>query len=295
MTAYARASISSSLGHFSVELHCVNRKHLEINTSLPSTLLRYDSDIKKWISAVIGRGQVNVKILASFNDNSPLVVNPDLALAKQIKKAWEQISNELCCIISDEQLLEIISREEGLLIFDEEIADEELYKTTLQQLINEALKQLIAMKTYEGKVLYDDIQSRFAKLTGLISNIEVKAPAAIEKYRLRLEERLKEVLGINNENEERILREVFLYADRIDITEEIVRFKSHLEQVNKMLTLDLQANKHGISKHLEFFIQELNREVNTINSKASDVEISHMAIEIKTELEKIREQIQNIE
>ena len=106
---------------------------------------------------------------------------------------------------------------------------------------------------------------------------------------------MKEALGNNHENEERVLREACLYADRIDITEEIVRFNSHLEQVDKLLQPGQRPGKHGISKHLEFLIQELNREVNTINSKASDVEVSHLAIEIKSELEKIREQIQNVE
>ena len=292
MTGYARASFESSIGRFSIELQCVNRKHLEINTSLPKELLRYDGDIKRWISSTIGRGNVTVKINVSFDKESPLIVLPNLALIRQLKKAWETISTDLNLHISDNELLQIISHEDNLLVYDEADHDEDLYRQALKTITEEALQRLLAMKEYEGKILHDDISSRFSKLATIIKVIEHKAPGATERYRQRLTERLKEVSTTTTDLDERLLKEVCLYAERIDIAEELVRFHSHLQQVTKLLNSN---ENQGVGKPLEFLIQELNREINTIGSKSSDIEVSHGVIEMKTELERIREQIQNIE
>ena len=292
MTGYARASFESSIGRFSIELQCVNRKHLEINTSLPKELLRYDGDIKRWISSAIGRGNVTVKINVSFDKESPLIVLPNLALIRQLKKAWETISTDLNLHISDNELLQIISHEDNLLVYDEADHDEDLYRQALKTIPEEALQRLLAMKEYEGKILHDDISSRFSKLATIIKVIEHKAPGATERYRQRLTERLKEVSTTTTDLDERLLKEVCLYAERIDIAEELVRFHSHLQQVTKLLNSN---ENQGVGKPLEFLIQELNREINTIGSKSSDIEVSHGVIEMKTELERIREQIQNIE
>ena len=292
MTGYARASFESSIGRFSIELQCVNRKHLEINTSLPKELLRYDGDIKRWISSTIGRGNVTVKINVSFDKESPLIVLPNLALIRQLKKAWETISTDLNLHISDNELLQIISHEDNLLVYDEADHDEDLYRQALKTITEEALQRLLTMKEYEGKILHDDISSRFSKLATIIKVIEHKAPGATERYRQRLTERLKEVSTTTTDLDERLLKEVCLYAERIDIAEELVRFHSHLQQVTKLLNSN---ENQGVGKPLEFLIQELNREINTIGSKSSDIEVSHGVIEIKTELERIREQIQNIE
>ena len=292
MTGYARASFESSIGRFSIELQCVNRKHLEINTSLPKELLRYDGDIKRWISSAIGRGNVTVKINVSFDKESPLIVLPNLALIRQLKKAWETISTDLNLHISDNELLQIISHEDNLLVYDEADHDEDLYRQALKTITEEALQRLLAMKEYEGKILHDDISSRFSKLATIIKVIEHKAPGATERYRQRLTERLKEVSTTTTDLDERLLKEVCLYAERIDIAEELVRFHSHLQQVTKLLNSN---ENQGVGKPLEFLIQELNREINTIGSKSSDIEVSHGVIEMKTELERIREQIQNIE
>lgn len=295
MTAYARACKESPAGRFSIEINCVNRKHLEINTALPNELLRYDTDIKKWISAVIGRGSVNVKINVSFNQESPLIVTPNLALARELKRAWEKIAAELNLTPNPDELLQIISNEEGLLSYEQNDQDEEFYRQTLKSVTEDALRHLIAMKEYEGTILHQDIMTRFLKLASLIKLIENKAPGATERYRQRLIERVKEVSCVSADGlDERILREVCLYAEKIDIAEEVVRFNSHLQQVDKLMD-SKRGHDQGVGKPLEFLIQELNREINTIGSKSSDTEVSHWVIEIKTELERIREQIQNIE
>jgi len=291
MTAYGRAAVISSLGRFIVEIHSVNRKHLEINTFLPRELLRFDADIKKWIAAEVGRGQVNVKVSVSFDRASPLSVIPNKFLAKQIKSAWEEISTELGFSLDQLSCLDLLSKEPGLFVYDEDLKDEELYRKALNDTVSQALQQLTSMKMAEGNALYLDISSHFFKLTSLIREVAVKAPGATARYRQRLIERLEEVLKAPLENEERILREVCIYAERIDISEELTRFESHLQQANALL----QSTEQAVGKTLEFLVQELNREINTIGSKSSDLDVSRSVIEIKSELEKIREQIQNIE
>lgn len=291
MTAYGRSSLATPFGRFTVEIQSVNRKHLEINTMLPSEFFRFDSDIKKWISSVVGRGQVNVKIRVIFEKTSPLTVLPNLALAGQIQKAWHELGASLGLDIDDKRLIQILSATENILLYDDDLQYEQEYKEILHQVVEQALAQLLLMKNNEGRALYEDISARLAILSKIIKQIAEKAPGATTRYREKLQERMQEALGASIENEERILREVCVFADKIDIAEELTRFDSHLIQMSALLNSGNQA----VGKTLEFLIQELNREINTIGSKSSDVDVSRYVIEIKTELERIREQIQNIE
>lgn len=293
MTAYGRASFATPLGRFSAELQSVNRKHLEINTFLPKELLRYDTDIKKWIAVVVGRGQVNVKISVAFDRESPIVVTPNLPLARQIKSAWDAIGRDLKIPVESNQLINALMQTDDLLIYQEDEHDEEAYRNALKESIDLALKPFLAMKNFEGEVLQKDIVRRFEKLAKIIQEIALKAPGATERYRQRLMDRLNEIMGAPLEDE-RILKEVGIYAERIDIAEELTRFQSHLQQVGKLVRGE-SGLEHGVGKPLEFLVQELNREVNTMGSKSADADVSRCVVDIKTELERIREQIQNIE
>lgn len=290
MTAYGRATILSILGRFSVEIQSVNRKHLEINTILPPEFIRFDTEIKKWISNAVGRGQINVKLRVVFEKTSPLTALPNLPLARQIQKAWYELADHLGIKVDDKRLIDILAQTENILLFDE-LQNEDEYKSLLQQAVEQAIVQLLIMKEAEGKALTVDISARLDAITQMILKIEEKAPGATIRYREKLQERLKEALGASIENEERILREVCVFADKIDIAEELIRFDSHLMQTRSLLKLEGES----VGKTLEFLIQELNREINTIASKSSDAEVSGLVIKIKTELERIREQIQNIE
>lgn len=291
MTAYGRACSISPIGHFVVEIQSVNRKHLEINTFLPKELLRFDADVKKWIAAQVGRGQVNVKISVTFDRESPLVVTPNIALAKQIKSAWDAIALELQLPSEKGFTLSMLSETSGLLLYEEDVQDEEVYRNALHQAVLEALEKLMSMKLREGEILHKDIATRFDKMAPMIKEIAIKAPGATERFRQRLLERLEEVMSGNIEHEERLLREVCVYAEKVDIAEELTRFDSHLQQVSALLQSDGQA----IGKTLEFLVQELNREINTISSKSADMDVARLVVDIKSELERIREQIQNIE
>lgn len=288
MTAYGRASLKNSLGLFTIEIQSVNRKFLEVNSYLPSEFSRFDNEIKKNVSALVARGLVNVKLVFLPESKATVSVRPNLPLARQLKSAWDDIAKELKT--EDGFELELLQNEKHLMIYTEELADESLYSQSILQVLNEALGKLIVMKDKEGRELQRDILVRLGKLRDAIEGIDRLAPDAVSRFRKKLVDRIQEVVP-GAADEERLLREVAIYAERVDIVEEVTRFKSHLNQFSELLI----SSQTSIGKTLEFIIQELNRETNTIGSKASDVEVTKHVVEIKSELERIREQIQNVE
>lgn len=290
MTAYGRASFQSKVGHFVAEIQSVNRKFLEINAQLPKELSRFDAELKKWILSHVSRGNITLKIWASFDEMIPVVVHPNLPLARQLKKAWDLIAEELNVPLTQFDL-SLLSSEEELITFEENLQDENLYRNALKSVVELAMQGFLQMKKAEGSVLQEDISERLSKTRIWVKAIEVKAPSAPAKYREKLIARLEEFLvGSNIEHEERILREVAIFAEKVDITEEVIRFFCHLNHAEELLN-----SNESVGKTLEFVLQELGREINTIGSKSSDLEIARLVIDIKSELERIREQIQNVE
>lgn len=294
MTAYARTSQRFSFGQITAEIHCVNRKHLEINNFLPKEFTRYDGDIKKWIANDIGRGQVNIKISVSYDTAGPTTILPNLIYTRQLHTALNTIAEDLGVPLDAQTLFSILAQQKDILILEESEQNEELYRQALQEVVSSSLGKLLAMKLFEGHTLYLDILDRFKTVIALVNSIEAKSPEIALLYRSRLKDRIAEAL-ISPEHEDKILREVCSYAERIDIAEEITRLKSHLNQVHQLLEQKTSTDNRSTGKMLEFLLQELNREANTIGSKSINSEISHHVIDIKGELERIREQIQNIE
>lgn len=290
MTAYGRASRVTALGRFVVEVQSVNRKHLEIAVLLPKELTCFDADVRKMVGLRVFRGQVTVKISAYFDQSTPSVVMPNLPLARQLKAAWDAIAKDLK-LASTEFTLEFLVHEQGVLLYGEELQDEELYRSALSEVLHEALEYFVGMREREGAILQQDISQRLANLRQWVDQIAGRSQGAVGKYRQKLLGRLEEVVPGILENEERILREICIFADRIDITEEITRFHSHLDKCDHLL----RSEAKGVGKTLEFVLQEMGREVNTIGSKSADVEVSHLVVEMKNDLERIREQLQNIE
>lgn len=289
MTAYARASLKKPIGQFVVEIQSVNRKFLEINSHLPQELMRFDGEVKKWVGESVSRGHISVKLFVDFDHLSPISVKPNLPLVRQIKSAWDKIADELG--IPQEFSLNLLKDQKDILLFTEEFEDAESYRLAIKEAVSLTLDELMKMKLIEGQELLKDINFRLEILQKAIEQIELLAPEATVKYRERLISKMNEVVPGFIENEERVLREVCLFAEKVDVAEEITRYKSHLKQFSDLLNSDSGT----IGKTLEFLVQEINRETNTIGSKASNVEVSKLVIEIKTELERIREQIQNVE
>lgn len=289
MTAFGRSRVNYPLGHFLVEIQSVNKKYLDITVSLPKELSRFENDVKKWIGTKINRGLVNVKISARFENSSPVSVKANSALALQIVDAWKELADDLS--IPKDISINLLSQYEDILIFDANIQNEEEHRKALKQAVEQAMADFIKMREAEGAELVYDISSRLSLLKELIDQIELKTPDASKKYRQKLMERIQELLSGSAENEERVLREVAVFAEKVDVSEELVRFRSHMKQFEELMA----SNQESVGRTLDFLLQELNREANTIGSKSMDAAVSQFVVKIKSELEKIREQIQNLE
>jgi len=289
MTAYGRGEVAGRQSRFCVEMRSVNRKHLDIIVNIPKELLRFEIDIKKRIGKVVYRGSVAVFVSSKYEDESLVRVNPNIPLVRQLKSAWDEIAQEW----GYEGQIDptVLAMKESIMVYSEDIGDGEEYRRPLMDSLDIALEGLRGMKDSEGVALDTDIRNRLGLLETLINGIEQRAQGSSEKYRRKLMERLEEVLPGVVENEERILREVAVYAERIDIAEEITRFYSSINQFYGII----DGAERCIGKTLDFLTQELQRETNTIASKSGDVEVSRLVVEIKSELERIREQLQNVE
>jgi len=290
MTAYGRGSVTTDVGHFIIELQSVNRKFLEVVVTLPRELSQFEIELKKWLAPHLARGQVTVKVTAIFDGAVPFVVRPNLPLARQLKKAWHEVAKVLE-VQGEHFQLSLLERAEGLFVYEENQGEEEHYRHILKQVLDVALNGFLQMKRQEGAVLQADIVERLAIIRQSLFVIRQKAPLAVKKYRDKLVARLQELLPGSVENEERILREIALFAEKVDIAEELTRFSCHLGHFEELL----YSASPSVGKTLEFVLQELNREINTIGSKSSDLEVARAVIDIKSELERIREQIQNVE
>lgn len=289
MTGFGRSHLQKAGVQVTVEVLSVNRKHLDINIVLPKHLNRFDPDIRKQIARCILRGHVTVRISVIFNEDAPLSVQANVAMAKQYFQGWSDIADALG-LDTGSFSLSLLEKETDLFVYKE---TERMggFFDLLAQGVAEALEPFSAMREREGKLLGEDISARLEGLKMELDQIALKAPEAVEKYRNKLIERIKTFLPLTETTDERLLREIALFAEKVDICEEVVRFNSHIEQFKELL----KRGPPAAGKTAEFLVQELGRETNTIGSKCSDLSITQAVVKIKAELERIREQIQNIE
>ena len=237
----------------------------------------------------VQRGRIDVYINIDYLNESDTVIVPNLYLAKQYKDAIDEVKKELN--ISSNVSLDTIIKFQDVLAAKEDADDEDELRICVESAIQNAVESLLQMRLAEGSQLEKDIKSSMDKIRVLISDIEKNSETIVSDYKNKFELRIKELLGSTHElDENRLYNEIVFYADKSDINEEIVRFKSHMKQLNNVL-----AEGGPVGRKLDFIIQELNREINTIGSKIGNLDILQMVIEVKNLLEKIREQIQNIE
>lgn len=286
MTGYGRGKYSIDGREYTIEVKAVNNRYCDISVKLPRSISYLEEKIKQEVSNVVSRGKVDVFV--TFYNNSTkgkkITFNNELAsiyideLRKMANK--NNINQEI-------QVTEISKFPDVLTIENEE--DEELIWNELQIPLKEALDGFIAMKQAEGEKLYEDISRRIEKINGIVEIISENSTRLIKEYIVKLEERIKELMDTENIDENRLAMETVIYADKSSVEEEITRLKSHISQFKKML------NENVSGKKIDFLIQEMNRETNTIGSKSASIDITNMVIDIKTEIEDIREQVQNIE
>lgn len=288
MTGYGKAVVETETGRTTVEIRSVNHRYGEVFVKMPRSFLAFENDVRKAVGDRLKRGKIEVFVQREEGvggQNQPLV---NLPLARAYRDAFEQMRSELG--LADPVTLPLLLSQRDVLAAREEGADEELLRGELLQTVRGAVEAMETMRVREGEALLADLTVRRQTLAALIGRVAERAPAVVAEYAQKLRERLAQLLGDTALDEARLAQEVALLADRCDVTEELVRFRSHLIQFDETIAL-----AEPVGRKLDFIMQELNREVNTIGSKANDASMAAIVVELKAELEKIREQVQNIE
>jgi uncharacterized protein (TIGR00255 family) len=289
MTGYGKGESENQLYKLKIELKSVNHRYLDVNLKLPRYLIYLEEGIKKLIKEKINRGKVDVFVNFDFSDASSMDVKVDIPLARSFKFALEELKTEL--EIDDTIRLNNILSISDVIKTEKKELDEDLVWETIKEATEEALDKILQMREYEGEQLKADIFNKLDNIEAISSRIEMRAPLVVEEYRGKLNERIQSILEEGTVvDPDRLAMEVAIYADKSSIDEELTRLKSHVLQLKAILSED-----GAVGRKLDFLIQEFNREVNTIGSKSSDSDIVKAVVELKSEIEKIREQVQNIE
>ena len=288
MTGYGRAVETVNGREFTVELRSVNNRYLDCTVKLPRSVSFAEETVKQAVKASISRGKVDVYISVRSENGTDAKVTLNTGMVEGYLAAMEQMAASYP--VRNDISVSLLSRMPEVFLVEKPEVDEEQLLNDLMSVVNQALEGYDAMRTREGKALEDDLRTRGAIIEGLVTQVEAGNAQTVIDYRMRLEAKLKEVLASTTIDESRILTEAAIFADKVAVDEETVRLRSHLQQMYSMLT-----GGGAVGRKLDFLLQEMNREANTIGSKCTDVRLARIVVDIKAELEKIREQTQNIE
>ncbi|MCI7020083.1 MAG: YicC family protein [Clostridiales bacterium] len=288
MTGYGRAVETVNGREFTVELRSVNNRYLDCTVKLPRVLSFAEDAVKQAVKGTISRGKVDVFVSLRAEGAQDVKITLNTAMVEGYLDAMHQMAKDYG--IREDISVSLLSRMPDVFTVDKPEVDEEQLLADLLGVVNLALERYDAMRSAEGKALENDLRSRGQTILSLVEQVEAGSGQTVEDYRTRLENKLKEVLANTAIDESRILTEAAIFADKVAVDEETVRLRSHLDQMNNMLTAG-----GAIGRKLDFLLQEMNRESNTIGSKCTDVRLARIVVDIKAELEKIREQTQNIE
>ena len=288
MTGYGRAVETVNGREFTVELRSVNNRYLDRTVKLPRSLSFAEETVKQAVKNTISRGKVDVFISVRSEGAADVKVSLNAAMVEGYLAAMKQMVADYG--VQDDISASVISRMPEVFTVEKPEVDEQQLLADLMGVANKALASYDAMRAAEGKALENDLRSRGNTILELVAKVEAGNGQTVIDYRTRLENKLKEVLANTAIDESRILTEAAIFADKVCVDEETVRLRSHLEQMNAML-----SGGGAIGRKLDFLLQEMNRESNTIGSKCTDVRLARIVVDIKAELEKIREQTQNIE
>ena len=288
MTGYGRAVETVNAREFTVEVRSVNNRYLDCSVKLPRSLTFAEDAVKQAVKNTISRGKVDVFVTVRSDGASEDRVTLNTAMVEGYLAAMKQLAADYG--VRDDISVSVLSRMSDVFTVERAQVDEQQLQADLMAVAEKALKSYDAMRTAEGQALERDLRTRGETILELVSQVEAGSGQTVADYRARLEGKLREVLANTAIDESRILTEAAIFADKIAVDEETVRLRSHLSQMNQMLTAG-----GAIGRKLDFLLQEMNREANTIGSKCSDVRLARIVVDIKAELEKIREQTQNIE
>ena len=288
MTAFGRGQAPAGQGYWIVEVRCLNSRYLDPHLRLPPNLAGLEERIKKYLARHISRGRVQLSLRAA----GMTPTTPRLVLNRPLVQEYRRVLAELKAELEVEEdpgLAPFLANRD-LILVEEETPDLDALWAELEPALAQALEQVEAMRAAEGANLAQDLAARLERLRELFAKVAQAAPAVVEAYRAKLTERIAQLTGQPQPDPQRLAMEVAIIADKCDVAEEVVRAQSHLDQFAAFLQAD-----EPVGRRLDFLIQELNREANTMASKLPDATAAQTVVEIKAELERLREQVQNIE
>ena len=288
MTGYGRSQQIVDSINVTVEIKSVNHKYFEFNARVPRTFGFLEEKLKSFAQSIISRGKIECYVSVEMPENENVEVSVNYALAEGYINALKTLSEKYS--LKDDISVNSVSRFPDVLTVHKLPEDEELIWNAVKAVAADAISNFISMREKEGEKLCEDILSRTDTIIDCISFIEKRSPQTVNEYNEKLKARIRELIGDVSVDEQRLLQEAAIYADKIAVAEETVRLRSHISQLREMFN-----SNEAIGRKMDFLVQEINREANTIGSKAQDVEITKRVIAIKGEVEKIREQVQNIE
>ena len=289
MTAYGRGEYSTAERTFLVEIKSVNNRYKDIFVRMSKELQILEDEIRSEISSRIKRGRLEVSVQVDINSGDiDYDVELNLPLVRSYVKIYQQIIKEFN--LNKEINLDAICQRKDVILIKPEETDIDEMRSGIHDALSLALDSLDEMRTQEGIAIEKDFRKRLNLIVKYLDNIEEKSPLVVEEYKKKLHDRIRDLSQHMEIDENRLAQEVAIFADKCDITEEIVRAKSHVEQFEKYL-----SKEDSIGRRLDFILQEINREFNTLSAKGNDSFISGWAVEVKAELEKLREQVQNVE
>lgn len=288
MTGYGRGEAVLNGRSIIVEVRSVNNRYLDCSVKLPRLYIFAEEAIKSRVQNSISRGKVDVFVTLDNVQGEQVVVSVNPSVADSYYKALTELGSRYS--LRDDISVSLLSRFPDVLLVEKSQEDVEAVAQDICAVLDMALADFTSMRQREGEKLAQDIRNRAATITQLLAKVEERSPQTVSEYRTKLETRMQEVLSNTQLDPARILTEAAIFADKVAVDEETVRLHSHLDQLEEMLTGGVP-----VGRKLDFLIQEFNREANTIGSKCSDLEISRHVVDIKAEIEKIREQVQNVE
>ena len=288
MTGFGRAQDVIGALDITVEIKSVNHKYFEFSSKTPRAYGFLDEKLKSYVKQRVARGKVEVYVSVISDGTDDTSVELDKGFADSYLKALKS----LCEVygVTDDITASVMARNNDIFIVKRSAVDEDVVTNAVLSVTEKAIDGFIAMREVEGGKLVADLLGRLETILNNVAFIEERSTKTAGEYRVRLEQKIKELLGDVQIDEQRLLTETAIFADKIAVDEETVRLRSHIEQFKKMLN-----SGEAVGRKFDFLVQEMNRETNTIGSKAQDIEIAYKVVDIKAEIEKIREQIQNIE
>lgn len=288
MTGFGRSEIANERQKITVEMKAVNHRYCDINIKMPKKLSIFEASIRNLLKKYIQRGKVDVFITYEDYTENNMVLKYNEELAAEYVRVLQQMSEQFG--VENDVKVASLSRYPDVLTLEEQTVDEEALWQVLEEALHRACTQFVETRVAEGENLRQDLIEKLDAMLGDVDFIEMRSPEILTEHRQRLEAKVRELLGDSTIDESRIITETTIFADKICVDEEIVRLRSHIQSTRNAL-----IEGGSIGRKLDFIAQEMNREANTILSKANDLEVANRAINLKTEIEKVREQIQNIE